>query len=269
MRLMMTVAYAWTCFMTPVPCLAWGSEGHQIIAVIAAHELTNSARAQVQDLLGDDAEAAMVQASTWADEIRRARPSTASWHFVDIPLGSAGYDSGRDCRKDDCIVAQIEREKTILADRQIAPPVRAEALRFLIHFVGDLHQPLHAADNHDRGGNGVRVSIRSKQTNLHAIWDTEVVTVLGMNAHTLAESIEVQLSTVDRRNWQSGSAQDWANESFQIASAEIYAKLMGSDDTTHPITLPATYAALERTVVITQLEKAGVRLAWVLNDTFQ
>src|SRR5260221_11761259 len=101
-------------FVTPMSCFAWGVEGHQIVAYIAARELTGTARAEVQDLLSGDAETAMVEVSTWADEIRRSRPNTAPWHFVDIPLGSAGYDPGRDCRNDNCVVAQIEREKTVL-----------------------------------------------------------------------------------------------------------------------------------------------------------
>jgi hypothetical protein len=265
-----TIVAAFALFIAPATCFAWGVEGHQIVAHIAARELTGAASAQLQDLLGGDAEAAMVQVSTWADEVRRARPDTAPWHFVvDIPVGSAGYDAGRDCRNDDCIVAQIEREKTILANRQLTPTMRAEALRFLIHFVGDVHQPLHAADNHDRGGNGIRVSIDGKQTNLHAIWDTEAVTVLGTDAHTLADTLEAQVSSADRKQWQSESTRDWANESFQVASTEIYAKLMGSGDTKAPIMFPNTYAASERTVVITQLEKAGVRLAWILNEVLQ
>ena len=199
----------------PSYCFAWGVEGHQIVAHIAARELTSAARVQVQDLLGGDAEGAMVEVSTWADEIQRARPNTAPWHFVDIPIGSAGYDPGRDCRSDRCVVAQIEREKTILADRQLVPPVRAEALRFLIHFVGDLHQPLHAVDNGDRGGNEVRVSIGRRQINLHAVWDTALVQSLGANATGVANDLMVRITTSDRRKWQAGGAVSWANETWR------------------------------------------------------
>ncbi|HTW36677.1 MAG TPA: S1/P1 nuclease, partial [Rhizomicrobium sp.] len=130
--------------------LAWGAEGHQIIAHIAASKLTPRAQAEVSQLLGGNTETAMVQASTWADEIRPSRRETAPWHFVDIPIGSSGYDASRDCVHDDCVVAQIIRDESVIADRRLVPAVRAEALKFLIHFVGDIHQPLHASNNHDR-----------------------------------------------------------------------------------------------------------------------
>lgn len=260
-----TIAAAFAIFLAPAPCLAWGVEGHQIVAHIAAHELSGAARAQVQDLLGGDAEGAMVEVSTWADEIRRSRPNTAPWHFVDIPIGSAGYDPSRDCRNGNCIVAQIESEKAILADRQLAAPVRAEALRFLIHFVGDLHQPLHAADNGDRGGNEVRVSFGRSRTNLHAVWDTALVQSLGKDPRAVADDLMAQITASDRTRWQVNGAASWANETWRVASAEIYAKLPGSGGTAASVILPATYAASEKATVSSQLEKAGVRLAWLLN----
>src|SRR5258706_9559089 len=144
--------------IVPVPCLAWGVEGHRIIAAIAADELTPAAKSQIEQLLdGGDAFAAMMDASTWADEIRSARPQTASWHFVDIPVGSTGYDYLRDCIRQNCVVSQIDRVERALADKRVLPSGRAEALRFLIHFIGDVHQPLHAADNREKGGNATRV----------------------------------------------------------------------------------------------------------------
>ena len=105
------------------PASAWGLEGHQIVAHIAARELTPAARAQVQDLLGGEAARAMVEASTWADEVRPTRPATAPWHFVNIPIGSGGYEPRRDCPRDDCVVAQIERDARIVGDRQLLPAV--------------------------------------------------------------------------------------------------------------------------------------------------
>ena len=151
-----------------------GSRGPSDCCTIAADQLTPAAKLQVQQLLGtDDAATVMMDVSTWADEIRLQRPNTAPWHFVNIPVGAAGYNRARNCPHDDCVVAQIERDARIVDDRQLAAPIRAEALRFLIHLVGDLHQPLHAADNGDRGGNQVHVLSRRRNTNLHAVWDVE------------------------------------------------------------------------------------------------
>jgi len=127
-------------FTLPTSAFGWGTEGHQIIAYLAATELTPAAKAQIEQLLGDDAEFAMVELSTWADEIRREQRDTAPWHFVDIPIDSAGYNAQRDCPQDDCVVAQIAHHARIVGDKSLLVPVRAEALRFLIHFVGE-HAP--------------------------------------------------------------------------------------------------------------------------------
>src|SRR5471030_179513 len=120
----------------PSPALAWGAEGHEIVAAIAAHELTPRARAA--HLLGG--EAMLVLASNWADEIRDQRQGTGRWHFVDIPLAAPGYHPRRDCPDRACVVAQIENDMRILDSRRLNDSTRAEALRFLIHFVADVHQ---------------------------------------------------------------------------------------------------------------------------------
>src|SRR5580692_10642005 len=158
-------------FISPSEAFAWGDEGHRIVALIAASELTPQAKTQVESLLGGDASSSMADLSTWADEIKFHRHETSPWHYVDIEIDSTGYDPARDCPTGDCVVAQIERDERIVGDRSLAMPVRAEALKFLIHFVGDLHQPLHCADNHDRGGNEVKVILGRRSTNLHAVWD--------------------------------------------------------------------------------------------------
>jgi hypothetical protein len=247
------------------PALAWGQEGHQIVALIAAHELNPKARAAVGRLLGDDVDHEMAAVSTWADEIRPKNPGTASWHYVDIAIGAAGYDAGRDCPHDACVVAQIERDEAIISDPRFSRDVQAEALKFLIHFVGDLHQPLHAADNHDRGGNGIRVQLRGAGENLHRVWDTDVVEALGVDPNVVAGDLEGRITVAQREAWSKGSAIDWANDSFAVARRAIYAKLPTTNDT---IDLPDDYTAGEAAVVRQQLEKAGVRLGALLNRAF-
>ena len=177
----------------PSGVLAWGNEGHRVIALIAADRLTPVARAEVAALLGGDARDSMESASTWADYIRLSRPETAPWHYVNIEVSASGYNAATDCPADNCVVAQVQKDARIVADRQLATPVRAEALRFLIHFVGDLHQPLHCADNHDRGGNEVAVLIGAEQTNLHAVWDTDVVAELGQDPEHVASALGAQI----------------------------------------------------------------------------
>jgi hypothetical protein len=259
------IAAALVISLIPSCCFAWGAEGHRAIAEIAADELTDAAKQQVVKLLGgDDANVAMMDVSTWADEIRRRRPNSAPWHFVDIPIGSAGYDPRRDCQNDDCVVAQIERDEKIVGDRTTAPGERAEALRFLIHFVGDIHQPLHAADNGDRGGNKVRLLLRRHHTNLHAVWDVDVVRYLGRTPEEVASRLERKSTPAEQKEWQSGTPADWANESFQIANRDIYPAIHPGDFGDQ-IVLPPDFSARESSIVSKQIERAGVRLAWILN----
>ena len=253
------------CF-SPVPAFAWGALGHRVVAAIAADELTPAARAQVVALLGgDDAKAAMISVSTWADEIRRQRPQTAPWHFADVPESAAAYDAHRDCPGDDCVVAQIERDARIVGDRQLAPPVRAEALRYLVHFAADVHQPLHCSDNGDRGGNAVRVIIGQRQSNLHAIFDTDLVSALGRDPGEVAARLESEITPEDRRIWSFGTPAAWCTESHHVAQREIYERFAGQGGTTAPIVLPPLYAMQESSLVAVQLQKGGVRLAAVLN----
>jgi nuclease S1 len=254
-----------TVALLPSGAWAWGGEGHRIIALIAADRLTPAARAEVSDLLGGDARGRMEEVSTWADEIRRGRPKTAPWHYVNIEISTNGYDAARDCPAGDCVVAQVQKDERILADHRLAKSVRAEALRFLIHFVGDLHQPLHCADNHDRGGNEVRVLVGAEETNLHAVWDTNVVAALGQNPDQVASDLAAQIAPEEAKSWSRGAPEDWSNESSGVAKRVIYAALPGEGGTTAPIVLPRDYAARQRPVTAVQLERAGVRLAVMLN----
>lgn len=257
-----------TCGMSAAlssPAFAWGQEGHQIVALIAAHELTPKARAGVARLLGDDVDQEMAAVSTWADEIRPKMRETAPWHYVDIPVGSSGYDPVRDCPHDDCVVAQIERDEAIIGDPRFHREDQAAALKFLIHFVGDIHQPLHASDNHDRGGNEVRVEMNGASETLHRVWDADVIEALGTDAPTIAADLEARITPSERAMWGQGGAVDWANDSFGVATREIYAKVPAGDG----IDLPNDYPVKEADVTRLQLEKAGFRLATALNVAFK
>jgi len=248
------------------PALAWGQEGHEIIALIAAHDLTPKARAGVAQLLGGaNVDEQMATVSTWADEVRPARRETAPWHFVDIPIGSGGYDAARDCPQDNCVVAQIEHDFFAIANTRLSLADRVEALKFLIHFVGDIHQPLHAANHSDRGGNDVHVQIGGASENLHHVWDTDVVEALGNDPHLIAADLEARINPAERELWGLGLAVDRANDSFGVANREIYAKMGDA----RSIDLPDGYAASESAVVRVQLEKAGVRLAEAINAAFK
>jgi len=227
--------------------------------LIAGQHLSGAARAEVTRLLGGPA--MLVQESNWADEIRDRRRDTGSWHYVDIPLTARGYDARRDCPGGDCVVAQIEKDLHVLANRRLDDGARREALRFLIHFAADVHQPLHAEDNDDRGGNQIRVMIGRKRATLHRVWDSDMVEALGRDAEDAAGRIDHSLSTQERQAWASGTPAQWADEAHAIARDRIYPQLEGR----HELRLPRDYAWRQGPIVRMQLARAGLRLAWMLN----
>jgi hypothetical protein len=249
--------------LLPGPAFAWGAEGHEIVALIAARELTPAARAQAAHLLGG--EAMLVQDSNWADEVKDQRRDTGRWHYVDIPLRSPGYDPRRDCPGGNCVVAQIENDLRVLGNRRLGDGARAEALRFLIHFVADVHQPLHAEDDDDRGGNQVRVAIGRERTNLHHVWDVDVVEAIGFDAGAAVDSIERSLSSADRKAWATGTPAAWANESHAIARDAVYPLLIGRRE----LRLPRDYAWRNAGLTRMLLAKAGLRLAFLLNGALR
>jgi hypothetical protein len=245
------------------PGWAWGVEGHEVVAALAARHLTPRAAAQVGALLGAPAQAAMIADANWADEIRDRRPQTGRWHFVNIPVSAAGYDARRDCPMNDCIVAQIGRQLALLGNRRAPRPARVEALRFVIHFVADIHQPLHAADNGDRGGNDVHVRIRGTgiDTSMHQLWDTRLVQGSGRDPIMLAARIARDIPPATWRAWQAGTPAAWADQSLYLAQADIYGPAKGRRN----LRLDRAYVAREAPVVRLQLGRAGARLAWLLN----
>jgi hypothetical protein len=253
-------------FLLPsAPAFAWAPLGHQVVAAIAARHLTPAARAGVSALLGGAADAMMVPDSSWADEIRADRPETEIWHYVNIEIGSGGYDAARDCPGGQCVVGQIGRDAGILSDTRAPRAAKIEALRFLIHFVADVHQPLHAADRHDKGGNDVKVRWHGKRLSLHQIWDQDVVTALGNDSGRIAAESDSYFSPQQKRQMGGGTAADWANEGFALAGREIYARLPDQGR----VRLPDDYARRESGVARLQLVKAGLRLAALLNGIFR
>jgi hypothetical protein len=151
---------------------AWSYFGHQQIAELAERQLAAPTRAAALTLLAGEAESLAAVAS-WADEVRDepAYEWSHPLHFVNFPRGRCEYRADRDCAGGLCVVAAIERFRAELGDASLPRQRRAEALRFLIHFVGDVHQPLHAGFGHDKGGNTYQVNVDGEGSNLHRLWD--------------------------------------------------------------------------------------------------
>jgi len=298
----------------PAPARAWGCEGHQVIALLAEKHLTPRALAAAKKILTEGpidpslsryckqgAADALADASTWADDIRSSRPETAPWHYIDIPLGTTRRDVEKFCDpKDSCVTRATRDQLAILRSTEADPRKRADALRFLIHFVGDLHQPLHAATNNDEGGNCVPVSffdalpqLRNPQTesyspNLHGVWDTNILAKAteGKTVDRVASDLD-QLFHGKIARWKKGPSDvdAWAWESYRLAVKNVYGKLpvripmeapspiASCADDDHVSTrrlklnerLEDTYQNMSVPIVWERLAQAGARLALVLD----
>lgn len=277
------------------PARAWGDVGHEIIGLIAAHYLDPAVRNRVNSILAQDTTGltsgtSIDQEATWADKYRDSDRTTTqvrykatrAWHFVDLELGApdlttacfgapplpTGTDASHGAARD-CVVDKIDEFTVELRARSTVAQERRLALQFLLHFVGDVHQPLHASDDHDQGGNQKMVSAPGLAPKpLHHYWDTEFVGRLGPGATAIAQRLISRITVAQRRQWSSGSAADWARESFGVARAHAYGLLPPATSLNH-YNLSAAYVSDGASVTAAQLSKAGVRLAYVLNQALR
>lgn len=235
---------------------AWFDLGHRVVARIAEGRLTPHAAEAVRDLLGGQD---MADASIWADQIRGQRRDTGPLHYVNIPLEASAYDPQAQCGNGQCIVAAIASDRQILADSAARSIDRTEALRFLIHLIGDLHQPLHVSDNHDRGGNDTQVQFFGAGTNLHRVWDGQLIERSGMDEASYFARLKQQMASLDLTSFERGTVVDWAMEGHRIAVESAYRIPRDRH-------LSEDYEAASLPIVDLAIIKAGVRLAKVLND---
>jgi nuclease S1 len=254
---------------------AWGPVGHEVIVRVALARTTPGAARLVRSLLGGEDP---VDASLWADRVRGQRPETANWHFVNLPYGAATYVPSRDCRPragGDCLIAAINRQRAVLLDGSRPRAARAEALTFLLHLIGDLHQPLHVADAHDRGGNAVPVVVDGytpppdrAALNLHAAWDSVFIDMRGLNARRYADSLIARLESDRPREAGPVDIVGWALEAHALAERTAYAYpgFSPARPPAAPVRLDAAYRRAAQAAIDRQLTRAGVRLARVLND---
>ncbi|MFO0583007.1 MAG: S1/P1 nuclease [Anaeromyxobacter sp.] len=243
---------------------AWGPDGHVVVTTIAEARLSPEARALVADAAGGAA-LSDPDLATWAD--RNRDRATARWHYVNIPFGST-YDPARDCPRGDCAVAAIGRARDALAGAR-DPAARLEALRWLVHLVADLHQPVHAGDGFDRGGNEVRVRVggRREPTNLHKVLDGETVKAVlrGRPAREAGRALAAALDPAQAKAWAATlDPADWANASNAEAQA-IYRDLDLTPQTREIVAVPAGWAERWRPRTEAALAAAGVRLAALLD----
>lgn len=244
------------------PAWAWGPVGHAVIADVASAHIHPKTKAAVKKLLKHST---MASVSSWADVIRDDRPETYNWHFVDIENENNDYVPERDCvasEKGDCVVAAIERFRKVLGDKHAKTADRLEALKFLIHLVGDIHQPLHCADHHDKGGNEVQVKYCGQGSNLHRAWDSDMIHSTGLTEDQYRAHVEGfvdALSDTEISHLQAGDPIAWALESHKAAVTRAY-KVPADKD------LCGGYTDSNLAVVDKQLSRAALRLAKILDE---
>ncbi|HWE39714.1 MAG TPA: S1/P1 nuclease [Isosphaeraceae bacterium] len=247
------------------PAGAWGRLGHRAAARLAMSRLTPEAKKAVAELL--EPGETLADASTWADEVRRDRPKTAPWHYVNVPITETEYDP-KFCPEVGCVVSKIADFRRVLADRNAPKAERREALRWLVHLVEDMHQPVHVGHRNDRGGNDLQLRFYGEGTNLHRLWDSGILDHAGGDEDAWAAAL-IALATPERVvKWSRGTVEDWATESLLAArlaykppgaSAELKAGQKLGDD----------YQDFALPIARRRLCQSGVRLADLINEALK
>lgn len=236
--------------------LAWGPNGHRALGQIAEERLSSKAQQAVRGLLGDES---LAEASLWADEIRSESQWQVSspWHYVNIPDGQAYDRTRRD--PDGDVIEALERFVAVLRYGASSREDKVAALKFIAHFVGDIHQPLHVGRASDRGGNEIRVSWFGEPSNLHRVWDSGVISRLRLSPRSLAQALESRPAD-EVEAWRQDSPMTWAAESMALRP-HVYA-MRGTG-------LGRDYLREAGPVVEQRLLQAGVRLAVLLDAVFE
>lgn len=258
--------------LAPSQLLAWSGKGHAIVAELAESRLTPATRAKLKQLLGDES---LASVSDWADRIKGQFPQTYSWHFVDIPESAAGFSEARDCfhpqrggwnknaDRHNCVVDRIQIFAQVLGDRSAPSEARLTALKWVVHLVADVHQPLHAvAEEH--GGNDIELPVFGSlqcgphQCNLHAAWDDALIWHTDLRNREYVRMLEQLIRTEHLEQQAGGSPADWANQSHAEARKILEAR---------PHEVDEAYYRRNIGTVNRQLALAGLRLAELLNQT--
>ena len=257
---------------------AWGVQGHRLVALLATHQLSPSAKLNVAWLLPDSS---LAEIAVWADDYVPDNTQTGPWHYVNIPADATGYDRDRHCprqpgalvgsRSDrwrDCVVDRILYHQARLADRSLDRADRATALKFLVHFIGGLHQPLHALDV-ARGGNDIPVVAFGSATckrsdgtpvacNLHGIWDTTLIAHRQLSDQQYLSELAEQIARERSNASSDGSPAEWAMESHALAKRALLPRQGVVDE---------AYFRAHISVIDERLVQGGLRLAAALNQS--
>lgn len=272
-RLLLTVSL----LLLAPSAMAWSALGHRLVGELAQRHLTDAANAEVADLLKGEPTPTLAGVATWADTLRGSDPArfkaTSRWHYINTPPGTCSYVPERDCANGECVIGAIDAQRRLLADRRQPLATRRDALKFLVHFVGDVHQPMHANNRADKGGNDYQISLRTDLqpeayarknyvdgvmgTNLHSIWDFYILGTRGLDLRQYADRL-------DALPWPPmttpvSTPQAWSGESCRLVeSRDLY-------PAGHK--LDRSYLDAMRPLAEQRVRQGAYRLAMVLNAT--
>ncbi|WP_151086550.1 S1/P1 nuclease [Hymenobacter baengnokdamensis] len=247
----------------PLRLWAWGVEGHRAIGNIAEHHLSEKARRQVADLLGTQT---LTLVSTQPDEMRYLPQykETGPWHYVNTPLGLAHdqfittVKAQTEANAYNILLLKIKEMKDPAKTRE----QRAEALIFVVHIVGDVHQPMHVSRAEDKGGNDIKMTYRGKDTNLHSLWDSGLLDYQGLTYTEMGQQYSV-IPEALRKNWQAtADPAEWLFESYTLAT-QLYAEAAQNPNPDF------RYFPAHADMMKQRIQQAGIRLAAVLNEAFK
>ena len=274
------IAFAVVLLVLSPVALAWSALGHRMVGELAQRHLTPEAQAQVTRLLAGEPDPTLGGVASWADALRNTDPArfkaTSRWHYVDTPPGTCAYVPARDCPDGNCVIGAIDKQRAILADPGQPLSARRDALKFVVHFVGDIHQPMHANNRKDKGSNDFQISLRTDQppeaynreryvdgvmgSNLHQIWDYYLLGSRGLDA-------DAYVAQLDKLPWPPTSTANthdpaaWAFESCSlIDSRHLYPDSHKMD---------SRYLDAERPLAEQRIRQAAWRLAAILNETLK
>ena len=236
---------------------AWGPEGHRIICEIAQIHLLPRTRKIVQQNFNIKY---LTLVANWADAVKRAPRKHDVLHYTNIEEGKWTYDQTRDCPEKTCVTEKIREFARVLSNKRLFYFDRKDALKFLIHLVGDIHQPMHLGNLSDRGGNDIDVLANGDATNLHALWDSGLIIRGEDSLVQYAEKLDARTTEEEMREWTKSYVETWSNESRELCLKYGYALSLTEDGE-----LTDEYIARGRLIVEKQLRRAGVRLAHILN----
>ncbi len=248
--------------LLPTHAMAWGAQGHRLVARVAETRLDPQAKAEVDRLLATEPGATLSSIAPWADELRRDDPSlgrkSASWHYVNMAEDGCLYSPPKHCPGDNCVVEALKDQARILADHDKTDAERLQALKFVVHFAGDIHQPMHAGKADDRGGNDYQLQLNGRGTNLHSLWDSGMFYPLRLGDDPFLARLQALPAHDASDPALHSNIAVWAEQSCHIATQEgVYPDGHKLDD---------RYAEHWRPVAEAQLVLAGERLAVLLNE---